>query len=71
MATLIRVIENGKCVGRCDASCYNAKHDKCVCCCGGRNHGVGLQQAIENTRELLDELTGVEFGQEVLQMRLF
>lgn len=71
MATLIRVFENGKCIGRCDASCYNAKHEKCVCCCGGRNHGKGLDAAIENTREMLDELVGAEIGQEVLQMRLF
>lgn len=32
----------------CDASCYNATGPKCECVCGGSNHGVGLQKAIEN-----------------------
>lgn len=71
MATLIRVFKNGKCVGRCDASCYNAKHEKCVCCCGGKNHGKGHDRAIENTREMVSELVGAEVGREVCQMRLF
>lgn len=34
--------------GRCDARCYNAKGDRCKCICDGHNHGVGLNQAIEN-----------------------
>ncbi len=37
---------------RCDERCYNAKHMTCHCVCGGRNHGVGLKQAIKNTIEL-------------------
>lgn len=41
----------GDCVGRCDSRCYNATGPICVCCCGGMNHGKGLQQAIDNTAE--------------------
>jgi len=54
MTTLIAVYNSEGCVGRCDASCYNAKHDKCVCCCGGMNHGKGLQQAVENTQAMAE-----------------
>lgn len=40
---------------RCDSSCYNAKTPPkgCRCICQGRNHGVGLDRAVENTREAL------------------
>ena len=44
--------EGQKRMGVCNSYCYNAKHPQCMCCCGGVNHGVGLQKAIENTREL-------------------
>ena len=42
--------------GRCDASCHNAKHPKCVCMCGGRFHGSahrpgGVAQAVRDTWE--------------------
>lgn len=40
--------------GRCDAKCYNATGGKCDCICGGKNHGVGLKKAQENTREYVD-----------------
>ena len=58
MTTLIAVYDgDGRCVGRCDAKCYNAEEPECQCVCGGRNHGKGLQQALDNTREwLLEEL---------------
>ncbi len=39
---------------RCDAKCYNAREPDCDCICGGMNHGVGLQQAQENTGDLVD-----------------
>ncbi len=56
MATLIAVYgKDGKCQGRCDAKCYKAKQPSCDCICGGRNHGCGKKQAIENTRELFEE----------------
>ena len=52
--TLIAVYNSDGCVGRCDAKCYNATSDECTCICGGANHGAGKQQAVENTRELVD-----------------
>ena len=57
MATLIiQHGANGKRQGQCDARCYNAKSSVCYCCCGGANHGVGLQKAISNTREMVEDL---------------
>jgi len=52
MPALIEVFNAlGECVGRCDSKCYNAKASGCSCICGGTNHGVGLERAIENTRK--------------------
>ncbi len=53
---LLAVYGSDGCEGRCDARCYNGKHDKCQCICCGRNHGVGLQQAAENIREMYEPL---------------
>jgi hypothetical protein len=52
VTTLIAVYNSEGCIGRCDARCYEADEPECECICGGRNHGAGKQQAIENTREL-------------------
>lgn len=38
--------------GRCDARCYEAAGDACVCVCGGANHKAGRQRAEANVREL-------------------
>ena len=54
MTTLIAVYSSEGCVGRCDARCYGALDPRCDCICGGRNHGVGLRQALANTAELVD-----------------
>jgi len=40
---------------RCDAGCYNATTIKCQCICGGVNHGVGLEKARANTKDITDE----------------
>lgn len=56
MATLIQETHSCGSRRRCDARCYNATGKKCTCICGGRNHGVGLKKAIENTREIVEEL---------------
>lgn len=56
MATLISQHNSDGCVGRCDAKCYNAKGRECDCICGGKNHGVGLKQAVENTVNLAETL---------------
>lgn len=53
--TLITVGNSEEIVGRCDAKCYNAKHEKCTCVCSGRNHGVGLARAIANVDEIAEE----------------
>lgn len=50
MSTLIAVYNSDGCVGRCDAKCHDAKEPGCDCICGGRNHGVGRERALENTR---------------------
>ncbi len=42
----------------CNAYCYGAKNKNCTCSCGGINHGIGLQKAIENTLEM--QKTGKE-----------
>jgi len=55
MATLIAAYNSEGCYGRCDAKCYNAKYPDCDCICGGRNHGVGLKQAMQNTSELAEQ----------------
>ncbi|MDD3151233.1 MAG: hypothetical protein PHV68_10450 [Candidatus Gastranaerophilales bacterium] len=47
---------HGDKLGRCDANCYDAKHPHCDCICGGKNHGVGKKQAMENTFEISQEL---------------
>lgn len=55
MSTLIAVYSGDKCIGRCDANCYEAQHPSCDCVCGGKNHGAGQQQAIQNTREFAEQ----------------
>lgn len=53
MASLIVVRRGVDIVGHCDAVCYDAQHDDCVCSgCLGANHGIGLEQAIVNTRAM-------------------
>lgn len=57
MTTLIVAREkDGSLAGRCDARCYNAKKPRCRCVCGGYNHGVGIDDAIENTRHFEEQL---------------
>ena len=53
MSTLIAVYNSEGCVGRCDGRCYDATEPECDCICGGRNHGVGLGQALANTEDLV------------------
>lgn len=37
---------------KCDSACYDARAPKCSCICGGKNHGVGEDKAIDNNRRL-------------------
>jgi hypothetical protein len=55
MATLISYSSGGGDKGRCDGKCYNARHPKCDCICGGANHGVGINVAVQNTLRLADK----------------
>jgi hypothetical protein len=48
--TLLAVYDSDSCVGRCDASCYEATGPCDGCVCGGANHGAGREQALANTR---------------------
>jgi len=71
MATLIRVGTSSQGEeGRCDAKCYTAKGGRCTCCCGGRNHGVGADRAIEQTQSLAASYLaqGLEVAPELLQL---
>jgi hypothetical protein len=38
----------------CTKRCYDATCRVCKCVCGGANHGVGRQQAIDQTRDSQD-----------------
>jgi len=58
MTALIAVYTGDGCVGRCDAKCYNAWGPECHCICQGGNHSAGMQEAIENTRELAESWLG-------------
>lgn len=76
MASLLIVRRGGDIVAHCDAICYDAEHDDCVCKgCEGRNHGAGLEQAIVNTRALVTEWdepgTHVELADAVQNLPLF
>jgi hypothetical protein len=56
MSTLMSTGNNSGQTGRCDAKCYNAKGPECKCCCGGRNHGAGIEQAIQNIDDYAHEI---------------
>lgn len=80
MTTLISYHTSDGCEGRCDARCYKAKHPECTCICGGRNHGVGIEKALENTREMAEswieeyalthDLERAEVNQSVFQLAM-
>ncbi len=50
MATLIKLETSDGHQRLCSAKCYNAKGHKCTCICNGMNHGVGPEQAAQNTQ---------------------
>lgn len=55
MSCLIYASNGDHCIGKCDANCYNATHPECDCICGGKNHGVGLAKAQDNTRQYAEK----------------
>ncbi|HWB34858.1 MAG TPA: hypothetical protein VHA75_02430 [Rugosimonospora sp.] len=76
MASLIIVRRGGDIVAHCDAVCYDATQPVCVCkACEGRNHGVGYEQAVANTRALVADWNPdageVELGGAVQNLALF
>jgi hypothetical protein len=75
VASLLIVRRGGDIVAHCDAVCYDATQPVCVCkACEGLNHGVGLEQAIVNTRAMVaqwDEPGDVELGDPVQNLALF
>jgi hypothetical protein len=58
--TLIEAWSKGSLVGRCDERCYDAKESNCHCICQGSNHGVGLEQALLNTKACHKEWKAAE-----------
>ncbi|MBA7546281.1 hypothetical protein ES705_38666 [subsurface metagenome] len=54
MATVLKVQFTSGRIRLCDARCHNAQGDKCSCICNGKNHGVGLRQAIINSQKSLN-----------------
>ena len=40
----------------CGRDCYLQRVGNCHCICGGLNHGVGRQQAINNSKQIIDAL---------------
>ena len=67
MTTLITQKVGSGPTRRCDAKCYDAKHPKCTCICGGMNHGAGRTRAIKNTYEKGLELMAEGFELHVPQ----
>jgi len=55
VALIVERTSGGK-TRTCNSRCYGAKGAECICCCGGKNHGMGLNKAIDNTREATQEL---------------
>jgi hypothetical protein len=49
MVLVVAVDGDGKVKRKCDARCYNAKGSDCHCVCGGRNHGLGFEEAKAKT----------------------
>jgi len=60
---LIARSKDGKRTRTCNARCYNAKGKKCTCICGGTNHGVGYNNALENAFN--EDLWNCDFDQTV------
>ena len=82
MTALLILRRGGDVVGRCDAACYDAEHEDCVCVCLGRNHRAGFEKAVANTRSYAQEwvaearvagrfIDGYEPGLPVIQPALF
>jgi predicted RNase H-like HicB family nuclease len=71
---ILMTVGNSEGSRHCNARCYDAKGKHCTCCCSGKNHGKGLQAAIENTKNMIAEWSEAE-GERVafaaIQQELF
>jgi len=70
MATLIEVKNSNGVVGRCDERCYDAIRPRCDCCCGGVNHGVGLNKAVANLSRMYDDVILANTLEDVSQAKV-
>lgn len=53
MAVVIAVENDDGRLGACTARCYDAAPGtRCVCICGGENHGIGELAAMAHAREV-------------------
>lgn len=53
---VLRVSRPGCHPQQCDAGCHEGRAVRCRCPCRGINHGVGFNQAVENTGECIEWL---------------
>ena len=56
MTTMITVCSSDGCEGLCDTRCHDAVTPECDCVCGGLNHGVVFEQAVEKKRALFEQM---------------
>jgi hypothetical protein len=47
-------------VGECGGNCQEAKEIKCVCRCGGKNHGAALKQHVRSLDDFTTSVTATE-----------
>ena len=48
--------------GECDGNCITAKELKCVCRCGGKNHGAALRRGVQPLDQLNEPQQELEAG---------
>lgn len=81
-STLLALYLGRALVGRCDVNCWGGSDTRCECLCTGLNHGVGIDQAAEQTRRMMAEwifaqdqhgiiFDGIEIGIAVQHAPLF
>jgi hypothetical protein len=51
MTALVTIHCGHRLIAMCAAACYNSHTTPCVCLCGGLNHGVGHDRAVQQTRD--------------------
>lgn len=61
MPTVIIATDGSGKQRRCDAKCHDARGEKCNCVCEGRNHGLGLQHALDKTHAWVIEMLEMDY----------